>query len=391
MAGTMTRRFKQHLVAAVARLWRRPRLTAGQLRALAPRGVLIVKQHNQMGDMVCAIPALRALRGAYPEGRMVLVTSPVNGAVVSHDPNLDAVMTFSQRMWRRPWALLRFVRELRAHDCELAFILGSVSFSVTSAVIALASGARWIVGPDSRPYGWDISGHLFAVELPASPHLDRHAVAHNLAPLQAVGIDTGDRLPRFDPDAAERARAASVMAELGLRDGFWSLHPGAGKRQNVWRADRFAAVAAKAAAAGRQVLILHGPADGPYLQRLLAALAPAEDPNIRVAPDLEVGVCAALLQRSDRFLCNDTGIMHVAGAVGTPTLALFGPTDPRLWKPPAPQVVALRSPRRSADDRGDEFGWMQNIAVEDVWRAWTSLPSGDDRGGSLANERSQRG
>jgi len=374
MAGTRTRRFKQHLAAMIARLWRRPKLSPAALKELSPRGVLIVRQHNQMGDMVCAIPALRALRHTYPDCPLVLVTSPVNGAVVSHDENLDGVLTFSQRMWRRPWALVRFVRELRGRKCELAFVLGSVSFSVTSAVIALASGARWIVGPDSRPYGWDISRHLFAVELPASPRVDRHAVEHNLAPLQAVGIDTDDHLPRMIPAPGEQEEAAAVMAELGLRDGFWALHPGAGKRQNAWPADRFAAVAARAVGAGAQVLVLHGPADERNLESLLANLETESRAHVIVAPALEVGVCAALLQRAGRFLCNDTGMMHVAGAVGTPTLALFGPTDPRLWKPPSDRVTALCSPRRDPDDRGPEFGWMENISVQDAWRAWNALP-----------------
>ncbi len=374
MAGTRTRRFKQRLAAVIARLWHRPKLSPSALKELEPRGVLIVRQHNQMGDMVCAIPALRALRRTYPGCPLVLVTSPVNGAVVSHDENLDGVLTFSQRLWRRPWALARFIRELRGRRCELAFVLGSVSFSVTSAVIALASGARWIVGPDSRPYGWDISRHLFAVELPASPRLDRHAVEHNLAPLQAVGIDTDDHLPRMIPAPREREKAAAVMAELGLQDGFWVLHPGAGKRQNIWPPDRFAAVAARAAHAGRQVLVLHGPADGPSVEAFLDSLETGSGADIIVAPKLAVGVCAALLQRAGRFLCNDTGMMHVAGAVGTPTLALFGPTDPRLWKPPSGRVKALRSPRRDPDNRGPEFGWMENITMEEVWRAWNALP-----------------
>jgi len=92
-----------------------------------------------------------------------------------------------------------------------------------------------------------------------------------------------------------------------------------------------------------------------------------------VAPRLTVGTAAALLETTDRFLCNDTGIMHVAGALGVPTVALFGPTDPRLWKPPSSRVVALRSPGRADDPRGEEFGWMENLSADAVWRAWSGL------------------
>jgi ADP-heptose:LPS heptosyltransferase len=88
-----------------------------------------------------------------------------------------------------------------------------------------------------------------------------------------------------------------------------------------------------------------------------------------------VGVGAALLQLADRFLCNDTGVMHMAGALRVPTVALFGPTDPALWTPPAPEVVVVRSPGRLPDGRGEEFGWMENIAVDEVWAAWRDLPA----------------
>jgi ADP-heptose:LPS heptosyltransferase len=65
--------------------------------------------------------------------------------------------------------------------------------------------------------------------------------------------------------------------------------------------------------------------------------------------------------------------MHVAGAVRVPTLALFGPTDPARWKPPAPEVVALRSSARRDDDRGAEYGWMEGLEEDTVWSAWAAL------------------
>ncbi len=374
MAVTMTRRIKRCLAAVVARLLKRPRLTVAELAQLPVSRVLIVRQHNQMGDMVCATPALRALREKYPSAHLTLVTSPVNGAVVQNNPHLDEVLMFAQSMWRQPWRLARFLKALRGTQCELAFVLGSVSFSVTSAVIALASGARWIVGPDSLPYGWDISRHIFALEMPSSPVVDQHAVEHGLAPLCAIGIDTADHTTVVVPSPTEQGLARQVMTELELREGFWALHPGAGKWQNVWPPECFAEVAQRAVQRGQQVLVLHGPADGPYLEAMLTALGPEIPPEIKVAPPLTVGVGAALLVRAERFLCNDTGVMHVAGAVDLPTLALFGPTNPRFWKPPSKLVQALCSSTQSPDPRGTEFGWMENLMVEDVWQAWLSLP-----------------
>ena len=67
-------------------------------------------------------------------------------------------------------------------------------------------------------------------------------------------------------------------------------------------------------------------------------------------------------------------VMHMAGALKVPTVALFGSTDPALWKPPAKEVVVVKSEGRIDDDRGPEFGWMENIGVDAVWDAWQVLP-----------------
>jgi len=349
---------------------RRPSLQPAQLLSLQPSRILVVRQQNQMGDMVCATPVFRALAETFPRARIALVTAPVNMEVVRHNPHLDQVFTFDQKMWRNPGRLFGFIRQLRQFRPEVSFVLSSVSFSVTSASLALASGARYVVGADSRPFGLDISRYAFSLEMPSNPQVDRHSVQHSLAPLQAIGITTNDLSTVVVPSADEKNAADAILEDLGFSRGFWAMHPGAGKKQNIWPAEGFAKMAIQAAELGRQVLILHGPADAEPLGKLKKLLGDSLGGTIRVAPACSIGVGAALLHQADRFLCNDTGVMHMAGALPIPTVALFGPTDPELWKPPAPEVVALCSPKQSPDDRG----WMQNISPEEVWMIWESLP-----------------
>lgn len=370
---------KNRFASSLARVGRRPRLSAAELKALRPGRILIVRQHNQMGDMICATPALRAVRETFAGADVALVTSPVNHQVVQHNPDLTRVFTFAQKLWRRPWALWRFVRELRGWRPELAFVLSSVSFSLTSAAIALFSGARYVVGPDSEPFGWDFSSKAFSLTMPAMPQLDRPAVEHGLAPLAAIGIVTEDTDPVMVPAPTEVEQARRIMADLSLEPGFWALHPGAGKMQNVWPAERFTEVIRRAVAAGHRILVLHGPADAGSVRGVKAGLGDLAGESVRIAPNMTVGVAAALLQQADRFLCNDTGVMHVAGALHVPTLALFGPTDPALWKPPSAAVEVMRSPGRDPDERGQEYGWMEQIDVESVWRRWRELPGRDRR------------
>ncbi|MFT5234349.1 MAG: ADP-heptose:LPS heptosyltransferase [Candidatus Krumholzibacteriia bacterium] len=373
------RTFKRQATSWLARLARRPKITADEMLALRPKSILIVRQHNQMGDMVCATPAFRAIRETWPDAEIALVTAPVNRGIVAHNPHLDRIFTFDRSVWQRPLRLTKFVSELRGFQPDLAFVLSSVSFSVTSAWLAAASGARYIVGADSRPFGWDVSRHFFSLEMPAKPELDCHAVIHSLAPLKAVGVTTTDAFPVVVPAPAEVAAAKKILVDLNFEAGFWAVHPGAGKRQNVWPASGFSEIVLRARKAGHQVLILHGPADVEPLAELVRILDSNLGEGLQVAPPCELGVGAALLQMADRFVCNDTGIMHMAGAVRVPTVALFGPTDPELWRPPAPEVTVIKSPRQSDVPNqggfgGDEYGWMENISSDEVWQAWLALP-----------------
>jgi len=371
MNGTIRKRFKQRVMGWAANRLRRPSLSPRAVRELEPRRILIVRQHNQMGDMICATPAIRALRTAYPAAKMMLVCATVNWEVVRHNPDLDGVLLYDKKVARRPWRLWRLWRALRAFRPDLAFVLNSVSFSATSALIAVISRAPVIVGGDSQPFGWDLSRRLYSLEMPSEPVLTCHAVAHSLHPLQAIGITTENLDTVVEPAPIEKVAARRLFESNDNGQPVWVLHPGAGKRENIWPAELFAAVAAQAVAAGKRVLVLQGPADQAVSRRFMAALAVATgdavSPDVVLLPSQTVGVCAALLQQSDLFLCNDTGMMHVAGAVGVPTVALFGPTDPDLWKPLAATVKAVRG----ADSRVD------TIPVDLVWREMVRMSSRD--------------
>ncbi len=359
---------KRTVSGLIARLWRRPRLSADQVRSLKPGRILIVRQHNQMGDMVCATPAFRAIREQYPEAEIGLICAPVNRDVVLHNPHLDRVFIFSKRACTRPGPLLSFIRELRDFAPDMAFVLSSVSWSVTSAALAAVSGARVIIGGDSRPFGFDISRHAFSLEMPSEPDTYNHAVDHNLAPLAAIGIVTDNHDTLIVPSSEEIRRAEEIRRSVPGDGPLWIMHPGAGKTQNLWPADRFAEMAVRAVAAGRPLLVLQGPADGDVMVRFRAAClrqpATSERDRITEIPPTTVGVCAALLSASDRFLCNDTGLLHVSGAVGAPTLALFGPTDPALWSPRNATTTWLRS------DAGD----LGTLDSDTVWEHWRTLP-----------------
>ena len=316
-------------------------IDAADLVAAPVERLLVVRQHNQMGDMVCALPALRALRRAYPRARLTFVASPLCEELLRDHPDIDALVVFDKWAMWRPWRLAALLRRLRRPRPDLAFVMTTVSFSTTSALLAWASGARLRVGASSLPFGWHLSRAVYNLELPLGPP-GLHEVEHNLAPLRAVGIPAPLESPSLvpSPAAVQRARAF-VESSFGSEAAgpLVAVHAGAGKAANLWPADGFGTVL-QTLRRERQarVLLIEGPGDAATIGALAARLGGA--PRWRAA----LGETLGLLALADLVLCNDTGIAHVAAAVGAPTLVLFGPTDPQRWRPLGEQVRVLRSP-----------------------------------------------
>lgn len=325
---------------------RRPRRTLEEIQAARPRRILIVRQHNQMGDMLCAVPALRAIRETFPGAATMLITAPVNDGVVRGNPYLDEILLFDKNDVRgsipRAWSFLRRMRGFRP---DLAIVLNTVSFSGTSAWLAFFSGARHIIGGDSTPFGWSFSRWLYNLEMPTEPDVVGHAIDHGLRPLEAVGIRTADRSTVIVPGPEAEHAARRFLSSLDPGPTF-AVHPGAGKVQNRWPATRFAQVIEQAQRWGMSPYLIEGPADGPSTAATLEALGR----DLPVLRGVDLRTVAAALAASRLALVNDTGVMHVAGAVGVPTLALFGPTRAESWKPPSPRVASLQSPTERMED-----------------------------------------
>lgn len=340
-------RFTKRLLETLAKPFvQRPRRSMDDIRAADPRRILLVRQHNQMGDMLCAVPAFRAIREAFPKARTMLITAPVNHGVMEGNPYIDEILLFDKVEVRSSFgALRRFWKQLRAFDAELAFVLNSVSFSGTSAAIAHLSGARYLVGGDSVPFGWSFSRWLYDVEMPSSPSVTGHAIDHQLEPLAAIGITTEDRSTVVHPSREAMDEARSFLDGLSGAP-ILALHPGAGKVENRWPAERFARVAREFLERGWAVYLIEGPADARATQETLEAFGS----KLPILRNVRLRVVAAALAQSQLALVNDTGVMHVAGAVGLPTLALFGPTPSASWRPPSPRLAAIQSPTRSMDD-----------------------------------------
>jgi ADP-heptose:LPS heptosyltransferase len=177
------------------------------------------------------------------------------------------------------------------------------------------------------------SGARRAVFWPCQPASTTHIVDHLLGALDVAGVPAATRVPRLPPQRCWLDAGRAFLEANGLPSDFVAVHPGSGGRAKRWPASRFAALAEQL---GGPVVWLLGPAE-------------AEDEGLRelgeragaVADGLPLPTLAGLLASCRVYVGNDSGVSHLAAAVGAPTVALFGATDPRLWAPRGPRVAVL--------------------------------------------------
>lgn len=341
LVKTIERRGKRFLVRAASRLVKTSPMSAQEILALRPRRVLVVRQQNQMGDMLLATPAYRAIKESLGAPEVGVVSARINRDVLLNHPYVDRVFTYHNR---DPLGAARMIRDIRRARYDLAIVLHTVSFSFTSALIGFFSGARVRVGSTSDPFGHALGGAFYHLELPL-PSKDELArmneAEHNIYPLRALGIDTADLSPVMTPSSANAGFARDFF-ERTTKPGRKRIvvHPGAGKTENVWPPERFAEVVNRL---GDRIEADFCVVKGPRDERHVEDFKRAAKVPFTILEGRPIGDVAAVLREADLVLCNDTGIMHVACAVGARTLAVFGPTDPVRWAPRSPNLEVIRA------------------------------------------------
>jgi heptosyltransferase-2 len=279
---------------------------------------VIVRLPNWLGDTVMAVPALRALRAARPHAR-IGVAGPW-ASLLAGQGLADVLLTYP-----RAWSgRLRTADAVRALDAGVAVLLPN---SLEAALAALYWRARRRVGFATEGRAW-----LLTDRIPV-PDPRLHQVDEYLAIVERLGAVPVEREPTLvapAPDSAERAAARALLAEVGADSGRRiGIHLGAAfGPSKLWPVERVAELCRLVRAQGRLPVLL-GAASDAATAAAVTALAPAASLVGRDSASLLPSVLAEI----DALVCGDTGVGHLAAALGTPVLALFGPTDPRLTAP----------------------------------------------------------
>ena len=270
-----------------------------------------------MGDIVHAIPTAAALRAAFPGARIDWVTAP------AYLPLLDLVTGLDHRIGVDTRALFSRGRasvpgvlgHLRRTHYDVVLDLQGL---LKSAVLARAVGARRTIG-FPRLHLREPLARLCYTEAP-DPGGAAHVIVKNLALLSALGVS--DRSVRFPLNVPESATVDAVV-RAHAPDGFVLLNPCAAWPNKRWPPARFGAVAAAVHRVhGWRSVVLWGPGEETLAADVAAESAGAAEASPRTTiPDI-----VALARQARLMISGDTGPLHIAGAVGTPIVALFGPT-----------------------------------------------------------------
>lgn len=282
--------------------------------------VLVVRLRS-IGDTVLATPSLTALRRALPDAEIDILLEDQIAPVLDDLEGINVITT------TRKGSKLPLIRELRRRKYDIAFNLHG---GTTSALITFAGGARYRVGYADYQYSF-----LYNVRCMSSAQFwgrgRTHSAEQQLALLGQVGIDVSDRpKTRLCPGKTSIRTVNDKLKDAGIDDApFALIHPATAFFTKQWAPENFARVAEYLSERGIAAVAISSKAERPTLDKMIAA----SSAEIIAFDDLSLPEVIALAARARVFVGNDSGIAHIAAAVQTPSVVIFGSSSRDHWRP----------------------------------------------------------
>jgi len=321
-----------------------------------PKKILIIRQHNQLGDMLAGVSLFRAVKEKFPHTHLTLLSSKDNYYGVIKNKLIDELIVFDKSKMVNPFELISFIKKIR-QGFDLTIVPVTVSISFTSNLIARLSKSKIRIGPSSLDGKSDNSAYLFdrRVDIDWRKYPDSNVSEHILEIVRPFGIDTKDLSSEISFDESDITVAKKFLSEIEMNSKsiLVGLHVGAGKPQNRWSLVKYVELIQKLDKNYNCVFYLTGSdSDNDELDFVIVN----SQVKLHKYLNKQIPQVAALIANSNLFITNDTGIMHVAGTTTTPQVSLFGPTNPFNWAPCGKNKIFLR-----------KSDLIDDIEVEDVF------------------------
>jgi len=283
---------------------------------------ILVIRGGAIGDFVLTLPAIKLLRDRFPSARIEILGNKYIIVLAEKRFYADAIRSIEEGPLARFFAKGAVLpAELIAYFSSFDLILSYLfdSDEIFRENLTRCPIREVIAGPSK------LSGH-------------EHAAIQLARPLEQVGLHLQDSVAKIYPSREDREFARSFLGNTSAR--LIALHPGSGSETKNWPIENWRELGEHLFATDRRVLVIAGEADEERARLLETAW---KDKPVRFAQHLPLPHLAALLEHS-LFVGHDSGVSHIAAAVGARSILLFGPTNPDVWAPANSNVTVLRAP-----------------------------------------------
>ena len=298
---------------------------------------ILILRMGPLGETLLTTPVIRALRGRFPEAYIAYMVAPGREDLVSENPNLNEVITYSV-------LIPKLIYKMAKRSFQMVVIL-QPTFRLVLHIFLARIPFR--IGFETNSG----KGRLLHVAVPNN--INQHETARYLDVVRGIGIEPDSSEPEMFVDAGAQGWADDFLAGAGISADrpLIGLNPGSGSESRRWSKSGFAQVGDRLHQKyDAQIFITAGDAEG-TLPHEVADLMSCSPIILTGITPMQLG---AMLQKCHLYISNDTGPMHMSTAVKTPTIALFGASNPRQWGPHwHPHTIIARES-------------MEKISVEDV-------------------------
>lgn len=339
---------------------------------------ILIIMMGGIGDMILLTPALKALRKAYPSSTLSFLLGPYGAEKVIEGSDLiNGKIIFDPEKYKGVKGKIKLIQELRKENFHL-----SITSTGTNPI---KSGLLCYLARIKNRLGEDIGGKGFFYNLKVPFHPESHCVESNLRMLQKLGIKADDKRTYIYRSSEDKYFAQKIFVEHHLEGKrLIGIHPGSGVHQawfRRWPKERFARLADGMIDKYKATVMIFGGDDEVSLACEIKALMNSNP--ILMAGKTTLTQAAALIEKCRLFISNDSGLMHVACAVHTPVIGLYGPTNYKRTGPHLDSAIIIRkeldcSPCYKELFKGGKvkckrLDCFKFITVEDVFEAVKSL------------------
>ncbi|WP_337873351.1 glycosyltransferase family 9 protein [Ignavibacterium sp.] len=322
--------------------------------------ILVIRQHNQIGDMLCSLSLYKAIKKKYPDSHITLVAAKTNYQIPFSEinPYINEVLVFDKSSIK---SIIDFYKQLRKRKYDYGFVPSTITVSRTAHIINFLSGAKYRVGVKSidekknKSAGW--------LNIKKNFHWkDKHQLIRNLEIAQLAGFELSNNELlniKFSFNDEEISFAKNFIRENFPDDSkkILAFHPGAGKTANTYPTEKFIELIKKLHEKYQNyILLTSGWTDDLIISKIKSELDKENIP-LTVAHNFQVKKLGAVLSLIDLYITNDTGTLHIAGFSDAKMISLFGPTNPGEWAPKNKNSFFIKS----------HTGSIKDITVEEIF------------------------